>query len=415
MRARARPWPWGLIAVVGSCLVGGGLGGCTPAAWRLRSESGKAKGVVSKKVQLGGAGLVHGQTEAARRSVGELLGRIHQLQAAGDTIAARRWIEKHPDVALEALRSASSGQAASLVLREVAAVYDRQCGTETPTGSWQALLHERSAQPARFASYDQARGQLTGHLEAKRYGEASAVGIVAALPKKPTPRLLEIDAWQLRGLVLLHDDQPAAALEAFTRAAELAQGLPHQYACLLLMMAEASRRSGQEERAAQAWDEAVTLAADQLARRPAIADPEFWERAAHLRPVYRHWPEVVQRQARAFAGRLVACGSAAEAAEPADGAAAHPGVTGESLVWACIGRCRLYRHEGQLALTAFKRAEAMTPDATLRQRLQLAQAEALVQMNQPIAAAAVLANLSLHSDSPVAAPALAMLGALKLQ
>src|SRR5262249_40753379 len=83
--------------------------------------------------------------------------------------------------------------------------------------------------------------------------------------------------------------------------------------------------------------------------------------------------------------------------------------------WSGIGHFRLERGEGQGALVALKRAEGMTADAAMRGRLQIGEARALLELNQQAAAVGLLVRFANQTSSEVAAPALALLGAVKFQ
>jgi tetratricopeptide (TPR) repeat protein len=103
------------------------------------------------------------------------------------------------------------------------------------------------------------------------------------------------------------------------------------------------------------------------------------------------------------------------AAREAAVVSASPTAGGEAALWANVGQWRLLRDEPQAALVALKRAESLTPDPLLRGRLQLLQAKALLRLGQTPAATAVLVQAAAATDPRLASPALALLGAARVQ
>jgi tetratricopeptide (TPR) repeat protein len=87
----------------------------------------------------------------------------------------------------------------------------------------------------------------------------------------------------------------------------------------------------------------------------------------------------------------------------------------ESWLWAAVGCWHLDRREPQAALAALKRSESLTLDPGFRDRLQLQQAQALIELDQTAAALALLVRLGGDATHPAASPALALLGGLKLK
>jgi hypothetical protein len=85
------------------------------------------------------------------------------------------------------------------------------------------------------------------------------------------------------------------------------------------------------------------------------------------------------------------------------------------LVWTTIGTWRLERGELQTALVALKRAETSATTARDVSRLRLAQAQAMLGMNQTPAARAILLQLASIEDPLQAKPAMAILGTMLLQ
>lgn len=167
-----------------------------------------------------------------------------------------------------------------------------------------------------------------------------------------------------------------------------------------LKQSESLRQANQAQNAAAAWSQAAKSAAELLDRRPTMMDPAMWERLAALRPVEANWPPEVQASlARAAAGI---------------GLVNPEGAFAECLLWAVVGRWHFERNEAHAAVAALKRAEVLTTDPALKDRLRILQAQALVTMGQESTASSILVSLTSHENPAIAGPALATLGAVKL-
>jgi hypothetical protein len=133
----------------------------------------------------------------------------------------------------------------------------------------------------------------------------------------------------------------------------------------------------------------------------------FWERAAYLRPVKTAWPEPVRM-------RLLELSQLPPPTSPVAPDVNGTAALAECALFACLGQWRYERNEPQAALLAFKRAETCTEDEAVQERLRFCQAKALFRLEQAGTATAILVELSKRS-SPIARPALALLGGMKLQ
>jgi tetratricopeptide (TPR) repeat protein len=164
-------------------------------------------------------------------------------------------------------------------------------------------------------------------------------------------------------------------------------------------LSDAERVAGRAQPADLAWHQAVHQSAALLARQPQVMDPCVWTRLARFRPAHLHWPAELTQQLAAYRPTFPVM-----LAVPPDTA-----------LWTAIGHAHLQRHEGQSALLAFKQAEAATTEASLRHPLSLAQARALLLLEQKPLAIALLARLVGEKDETTVAAAKAMLAAIKLQ
>ncbi|MFN4258103.1 MAG: tetratricopeptide repeat protein [Gemmataceae bacterium] len=394
------------------------LGGCRETVPFLRHQSAKVPPAAPKEptVQLDGKGVILAEPDKDAIAPGAFLHRVQELHQAGHATATRRYIERYPDVALHVLRESTAAQAAHPVLRRIAEVYDQQCCRCGAEAGWSALLAERRQQPRHHADYETRRRQMVERMQAKRYTEAAALSLIAQVPRKSGSPLVEIDAAHLHGTALLMINQPGKAEEILRHAADLARAYPHQATHILLLLSEAQRRGGDDAGATQTWQSAAELASNLLNGSAPVLDPGFWERCAYLRPVQNDWPTLAQHQLRQFNGTP-------ELSAPDDSPvrwAAHQEepshqVVSEALVWTCIGRCRLERQEHNAALLAFKHAEAWTLEEQDRDRLRLRQAQVFAQMKQREAALALLVQLVNRPQPSISCPALALMGAIKLE
>jgi len=363
------------------------------------------------QVKLDSNGRVLSEVDETALSPADFVQRINRLLATDRPSDATRWVERYPDVALETLRSAEATAGSSAVLVEIARIYDRQCGLAADAG-WEAALRDRAQRPGTYAAHDVARKQLAEKIKSGKTTDVNPSAVVDSLPRK-APLMLEVDAWHLAGTALMLQGKSDEAVPALQRALERGQAAPHQAAYLLLTISDAQRRGGHAIPADASWQAAVTRAGELLGRPRPVADPTLWDRAAYLRPVQLPWPAPVQHQIRVCIDGPAALPAGAVTAAPRrlpDGSS----LEGESLVWTCIGRSRLERNEPQLAIVALKRGEAWALDPNQKDRLQLDQAEALLQLKQVPAATAMLVGLT-HRPPPIACAAHALLGASKLQ
>lgn len=344
-------------------------------------------------------------TDEATLPPTELLNRVRAAVATGQPQRVELGAARHPDAALEALRSASGPAASDPTVRALAAAYDRVC-VRDPQARWEPYLADRAANPKKYADFDAKRAQVIEHTRTGRYAEAAAVKLASSTPKGAT--LAALDAAHLTAAAALAADQPKVAVATITAVRPSLGNYPHQGAYLLLLLSEAERRSGRDAEAAACWSEATDLAAGLLAA--SVVDPVLWDRCAYLRPTDRVWSKPNRDALARAAGQSTPTDGAVRPA----GGAAGPTDGSESLVWACVGHARLKRGEPQLALAAFKQAEAWSPEPGAQAAHQFAQAQALVEIGQPAAAAAILTKLA-ATTGPHTAPSRALLGSVLLQ
>ena len=360
------------------------------------------------KVDAASAGLTLEPHKNSKQARGEFSARVNQLVTEGRLATARMLVERHPDLSLEILQTPLPGEAQSASVRFIAQVRDQQCLPPSAAGGWEAIIHDRASDAARYAKYDDARAKLLELFQLGRAQDAVELRLATLAAAAPNP-LLTIDAGQLTGIAVQLAGRPAEAAAMLAQTAEIAKGQDvHQAAYLLLLLSDAERCAGQFDRANSAWQQATLLASESLVATTPIRDPMFWERAAYLRPVKITWPEPVQRRLLELS-RLPSPSEAVVSGTDAITA------QGECALFACLGQWRYERNEPQAALLAFKRAETCTEGEAIKERLRFCQAKALFRLEQAGTATAILVDLSKRTDSAMSRPAMALLGGLKLQ
>jgi hypothetical protein len=363
------------------------------------------------QVRVGGDGYSLGDVAQSALTPQQFADRAEELLRARRPGAAARWVQRYPDMALTVLTDGNSARVSLHVLHLIAQAHDQQSHRGPSEAGWSALVADREKNAQGYAEYDYRRSKFMTLLQNGQARDALALDPVAAVPAASAP-VLRIDAWRLQGIALVLDDRPREAVSAFLAARQLAAaGHPYPSANLALLLSDALRRAGDGDGADRAWHEAAALAGDLAVAPIPLADPILWERAAYLRPATAAWPDQVRRQLADQCGRnglIFAENGAASVSSAAETA-------GEAALWANVGQWRLQRDEPQAALVALKRAESLTPDPSLRSRLQLLQAKALVRLGQTPAATAILVQAAGGTDPRLARPALAVLGAARLR
>ncbi|TVS18571.1 MAG: hypothetical protein EA424_10625 [Planctomycetaceae bacterium] len=388
--------------------------GCTmvPQGWLpLDGEISDDKSAEASRltgVGVESEGLVLGESEGAGLSATQLLSFVAAQLAEQRSATARREIHGYPEVAWQLLRGPVPATNAT-ALRAIAAAHDAQCIHPSAAG-WQALLEDRQQRPLPYQRYAQRR---VAFLETLRQGFPGQALETHPLPPATDglPAVMAIDAWQLTGTALLLDGRPAQAADALEQGVRVAANkYPYYQAHLRLQWSEALRGAGRIDQADTAWRDAVSVAQTGLRADPPLLDPNYWQQVAYHRPVDQPWPESL---VQTLAQRAARYGVMADTERSSSGAASGD-VSVERYLWACMGQWWLERGEPQAALVAWRRAAGFTVDPLDQQRLELAQAKALMALEQPAAATTLLVAISDSTDRPIQADALATLGSLRL-
>jgi tetratricopeptide (TPR) repeat protein len=325
------------------------------------------------------------------------------LLRAGRRGSASRFVQRHPDAALDLLRTST---VATEVAQLVAEVHDRQFTAPNAPQSWSQLQAARRVAPDAFRAYDEARVMFQAFISEGKVDQAQKLDLpkLAAATRSP---LLEIDALLMHGAGQLLAERPAQAVKTLEKAEKTALAVGgYQSTHVLMFLGDARRRAGDASGAVSTWLRAVATAAQAGAGFRPACDPVLWERLGYLRPVEAPWPtEAVQ-------------GLAAIDALPEVNAYGPGGVdqaAAEALVWNVIGQWYLGRGQGQAGLVAFKRAEAAVSASFPKQVLRLRQAKSLVQLEQSGPATAILVAQTRDPNPQVARPAMALLGSMRLK
>lgn len=362
------------------------------------------------KVMVDGTALALGQPEAdtvVRERFVQHFGELVEQRAIA---SARKWVAKHPDLAVESLRDAAAKP--QPIHLQLAQIYDDAFSIAPGAARWQDAFRAVATNPEAFAAYDKARSDLMLALRDGRFDDASRINLVGAA-NSTGQQLLVIDAWQWTAVSLMVADQHVEAVEAFQQAQGVANSAaPQMTPPLLLLSSEARRRAGDINGANNDWAAAVSIGSQMVASAKPITDPTFWDRALYLQPVGIEWPPAV-------AANLAQIGSASQL--PAALAPVGPIVlcsfrdTPQQSVpvtlWSCIGQWRMDRGDAQNALLAFKRAEALSSSLEVASWLRLEEAKAMMMMEQTPAATAILVKEASRKDgSPSSLAAMSELG-----
>jgi hypothetical protein len=392
-----------------------------PPDMEAASKRNMAPGPIQVRVDSFGKPLREGQEATITGS--EFLNQVDRLLSEQRMASLGAYVERFPDVALEVLRSTKSSEASRPAVRKVAEIYDRRWLASSQDG-WTDLIDRRARSPKTYAAFEASRATVLEKIRQGQTQEAAGTKIVSQAESLGHP-LLVIDAAQLQSLALMLDEQPAQAAEVLTRAAKLASPRDrYQTAQLLLLVSDLHRRTGNDSLADDHWQWSVELAADTIVGAHPAFDPQFWDRAAYLRPVAaRQWPQTAARRLleRVFPASLAAVASS-QGAIDTDLSAKNtempstltPGEC-EAAVWGAIGLGQFERDENQSALLSLKRAESSSTREAYQDRLRLLQAVTLSRLDQVNAATAILVALAGKPNAAVARPAMATLGAQKLQ
>lgn len=395
--------------------------GCSFIGQDIELPNGKAASATLESkatattVKVDSDGLALGQTEAPAVSPQQLVDTVSGLLQRQKVASAHHFVHLYPDVAWDLLRNTTANDAPNEAIQTIAAAHDHQCTHGNGTLGWQTLMLDRAQNPDRYHAHD---GKRKDFLVRLRNGNPQGA---LAMQLDQTPHdapgvLLDVDAGHLIGVALLLDQRPAEAADVFAQAIGRADSNhPYAAAHLKLLLSDALRRAGNVAAADTTWQDAAWLAGSLVAAGIPITDPIFWERAGYLRPVDKRWPVALTDVLVGLTNEKGVAIRPTNAVVPVSAPAGPHVLSDEQALWTCIGFWRLDRGEPQAALVALKRAEAMMRTEPEKHRLQLAQAKALLMLEQPAAATATLLRLASSPEPQLNRAAMAALGTSKLQ
>ena len=265
---------------------------------------------------------------------------------------------------------------------------------------WQQFVRS-SGRHGKTGDFFQTRSTFLSFLENNQIDDALDLGIGRSIGSG-TPDIAQAELLRLEGIAyLLAEDFPQST-DRLSRAMQLVEtNQPYQASHVGLLLGEAWRHAGQIDRWQSSWESAIEIQSRWLAER-GLCDPTFWSKAAFLRPSSTAWPEdVIRRLQISLHRENLEFGS-------------EPAASAEAVVWATVGTQSLKRHESQNAILAFKKAEALVTNPSLKEELQMQQALAMIDGGQQGPASAILLRLSSKS-SLLGDRAKAILATLKLQ
>ncbi|MEO1130288.1 MAG: hypothetical protein AAFX05_11370, partial [Planctomycetota bacterium] len=374
--------------------------GCSSSGPERESYE-RPRGMVVEQLGAGGDAELLGDVGRIALSPGALRERVRVLTSQQRLRTAATLVRGYPDVTLELLRSCNDGCGSDPAVRFISRLHDIQCMPQDAdtVQAWDSVLAVRNDAPSRFDAFDEQRIKFLNMSRSGDFAGAANIRMETTVVESDPP-LLRAEAWRLRGTGFFLLNDHAAAAEAFARArAAAADHSTYFNAKLALLESESRRRAGQREEAIAVWLEALRLAADLATRQHPVRDPVLWEHAIEVRPGTTPWP--------GFLGTALPTPIAASVTEETSASA-------ESAVWALIGQWRLERAEGESALIALKRSEALVQDARAVGTLRHLQAKALMQLDQADAATVILMDLAGRDDTVIAAKARGTFGTLQI-
>jgi tetratricopeptide (TPR) repeat protein len=326
----------------------------------------------------------------------ELIARIQDLLRQENSPARiYRLVQRFPDAALEALRNTGSSQATQPAWLALSTAYD-QAFITTGSKGWTAVFADVAAHPREYDAVHQARQQALQYIEMGRpeevFKDPSIKGVSAE-------SFAGAELLRIRGIAAVLCDRPTDALGDWQKASSLAAADRSVSAEIFLLDSEGLRRTGKSTGAVALWSSAAIAAID-------IHDPGLWQRLLDMRTEEMNWPKQV---AGMFESRLNA-NSTTQPVQPES----VDGVRVDACIWRQIGEWRLARGEVASALLAFKQAESLFTTPRDAAESRIAQARALMIMNQSGAAVSILTSLTADPDPMVNHHAMAVLSNARL-
>jgi len=371
-------------------------------AKETNTEAPPADPGVSRKVRWDGGGVIIGETDALAFDPDSFLNTISTLLQANRLASVQGMVQAYPDIALQALQETEVDSANSRALQLVASMLDSTWSSE---GAWQSFVTDVQALPRKSSERLDIRMRFWRYLKNNQPDKAQKLKITRTLSNEHGV-ILRAEFHRLESIAAMMNEKPEDSIEQLETAIELVRDSCPWYACKLkLLLGEFYRHAGRWDDWKSTWETAVTDNS-QLARDQLSLDPQFWNRAAFLRPAGNPWPPKVVQNLKSVLGELDVAETQNTMRLTSD----------ESVIWFAIGMQHLRRAEGQNALLAFKKSEAGESNQHSIKVMQLYQARSLVATGQPGAASAILFRMvSDNEGTALADRAKAILASMKLQ
>ncbi len=376
-------------------------------SWVDRIAGGNAEGAepaeaTAETIRWDAGGVVLGEADAGCFSPTEFVGVIESLIQENHLQSTRRLVRQYPDTALRVLQESESVADHSQALALIANHFDQLFGdedSEASFGSMVAFLQTRDGTEV-LANRNRCWDALRSH----RPDDVLTLKFSRSLPSR-AGAMVEAESLRLEAIALMMKGKSSQSIDRLDRAIRLVRRHhPYVTANWLLLLGEFHRHADEPEPWKSNWARAVEMQSELLARKR-VEDPSFWNRAAYLRPAGEDWPQATLDNFRQYIASW-------QTMPDSMVAAAH----GETLVWLAVGLQHLARDEGQNAVLAFKKSEAVATSQQIAPELQLLQARALTSAGQPGVASAILIRLaSAGGSAHLEDRAKAVLGSLKLQ
>ena len=355
---------------------------------RVRSK------VNDQKVRWDGGGVILG--DAGNRAFTTRTFREHvtKLLSESQVAMAQQLVKQFPDIALEVLQEADLADHEPGAIKFIARQYDSNwCRGK----AWEAYVTQLERPSRKIQELEAIRRQFWIYLKKSDAPSALKLGLVKALDPSASA-MLQAECHRLEAIAFMMNGQHREAAQNLKRALTITDAkCDYQSSKLRLLLGEFYRHQRQHELWKKTWANSV-MQHSRLMQQGSY-DPEFWNRAAYLRPSKTNWPEKV-----IGAAKNINREHSLEMKQP------------EANIWAVVGFQNGVRGEGQNAVLAFKKAEATCSLRDNISNLRLQQARAMIQAGQPGPASAILIRLiSQYEGHVIADRCKAILASMKLQ
>lgn len=355
-----------------------------------------------KKVRWDGGGVIIGETDALAYTPDSYVQEISSLAAQRKLATIQGMVQAYPDIALQTLQESDTNAANRQALQLIASMLDT---TWSNGDVWQTYVKDVTELPKRSDEQLDVRTRFWRYLKNHQPQQARKLRITKTL-KREHGVVLRAEFHRLESIAAMMDEKHDDSISSLETAIQLVEEPCPWYACKLrLLLGEFYRHAKRWDDWKSTWQKAV-IDNSQLASSHLSLDPQFWNRAAFLRPAGMEWPDEVIGNLKSVLMKL-------DVAETENSMRL---TSDEAVIWFAIGMQHLRRAEGQNALLAFKKSEASESNQHTAKALQLYQARSLVATGQPGAASAILFRMvSTNEGTALADRAKAILGSMKLQ